>query len=127
MPAIYSTASADQIFPRWENHPRVGKYETAVVIKGGTGVQHRKNFQTPRGVATAVTVDELEFLRANPVFMEGVDKGFFFIDEKAKRASQEQAEEVAQSDLNAKDKGAQDTAENYEKSGKKAPKKLIKD
>lgn len=123
MPAIYSTASADQIFPRWDNHPRTGKYDEAVTIKGGTGVQHRKNFQTPRGVATSVTAEQLEFLKSNPVFMEGVKNGYFFIDEKAKRASQEQAEEVAASDMESRDKGAQDTEETYQRSGKKAPKK----
>ncbi len=123
MPVVYSTASADQIYPRWDNHPRVGKYESAVLIKGGAGVQRSKTFITPRGVATYVTDEELEFLKTVPAFVDGEKKGYFAIDEKARKPSQERAEEVAEANLEKTDGGAQKTDEDFKKSGKKPPKK----
>lgn len=123
MPVVYSVASADQIYPRWIDHPRVGKYEDAVVIKGGAGVQKRKTFITPRGAATTVTEEELEFLRTVHAFVDGEKKGFFVVEEKARKASQERAEEVAAANMEEKDGGAQKTEADFKKAGKKAPKK----
>lgn len=123
MPVVYSTASADQVYPQWIAHPRVGKFDAAVTIKGGSGIQREKNFVTPRGVATVVTAEELEFLKTVPAFMDGIKRGFFAVDEKARKASQETAEDVAASDLTEKDGGAQLTDGDFEKQGKKPPKK----
>lgn len=127
MPVVYSTASADQIYPRWIDHPRVGKYDSAVVIKGGAGVQKSKTFITPRGVATTVSEEDLEFLRTIPAFIDGEKKGFFAVEEKARKASQERAEEVAAANLKETDGGAQKTETDFKKAGKKAPKKATSD
>lgn len=123
MPVVYSVASADQVYPHWEDHPRVGKYDSAVVIKGGAAVQKAKGFITPRGVATTVSEDDLAFLLTQHAFNAGVDKGFFVVEEKAKKASQERAEEVATQNMEEKDGGAQKTEADFTKSGKKPPKK----
>lgn len=118
MPVVYSSCTADNFFPVWKNHPRKSTYDKGVLIKGGANSQDKKTMITPRGVATVLKAEELELLKADPVFQGFVERGFMSIDEKAKHGY-DADEKGAELD---KDKSAQDTAEDYAKMGKKAPK-----
>ncbi|XAO54127.1 hypothetical protein [Yersinia phage vB_YenM_P744] len=123
MPAIYSTCSADNFFPDWTKHPRVGSYDKGVLINGGAGVQDKRTLITPRGAVTLVTVDELKFLQSNAHFKTFVENGFMFVDEKATRLPNESdIEDTVEEELTEKDNGAQDTEKTYKALNKKAPK-----
>lgn len=52
----------------------------SVVIKGGAGVANDR-IVTPRGVATTVTEEQVEYLRANPVFQLHEKNGFVMVSE----------------------------------------------
>lgn len=118
MPAVYSSCTSDNFFPVWKGHSRKDTYDKGVLIKGGANSQDKRTMITPRGVATVVTAEELEQLKADPAFMGFVERGFMSFDEKAKHGHDAE-ERGAEMD---KDKSAQDTAEDYKKMGKKAPK-----
>ena len=51
-----------------------------VVIKGGAGVANER-IVTPRGVATEVTEEQVEYLRANQVFQLHEKNGFVMVSE----------------------------------------------
>lgn len=123
MPVIYSTLSSDTKYQLYDNkNIRQAIVKASVVVKGGAGVQ-KKNLETPMGVATVVSADELKLLQQNHVFKKHLENGFVHIDEKAtKRPTDEEIEEVVEEELTEKDAGAQDTAKDYEKKGKKPPK-----
>lgn len=74
-----------------------------VLINGGANLAN-KLFETPRGVATRVTDDELEFLKGHHHFKDMVKKGFASYDSK-----QIDIEKVVK-DLEAKDGSAPLTA-----------------
>jgi hypothetical protein len=118
MPVIYSSCTSDNFFPVWKSHPRKSTYDKGVLIKGGANSQHKRTMLTPRGVATQVTSEELEQLKADPAFMGFVERGFMSIDEKGKNTHD--ADEKG-ADM-PKDKSAQDTAKTYKDMGKKPPK-----
>lgn len=118
MPYIYSSLSNDNVFHVYDNHPRVATPKASILIKGKANVQDRTTFQTPRGMATKVSDDELKLLQTIPQFQRKLKAGFFEIDEKA---THEHGAESAGVNM-PKDKSAQDTEESYKKSGKKSPK-----
>jgi hypothetical protein len=118
MPYIYSSLSADHDFVSYDNHPRVGTPKAGVTIKGKANVQDAKTLETPQGVATRVSDEELELLKSIPSFNDMVKGGYLVIDEKA--AHGHDADERGAS--MPKDKSKQDTAKDYEAMGKKAPK-----
>lgn len=123
MPVIYSTMSGDVTYNLFDNkNPRQPALKHQITIKGGAGVQ-KKNLETPLGVATVVSDDDLKALKQSHLFKIHTDNGHVFIDEKAsKKPTEEEIEEVVEEELAEKDAGAQDTAKDYEKKGKKAPK-----
>ena len=51
-----------------------------VVIKGGAGIANER-IVTPRGVATEVTEEQVEYLRANQVFQLHEKNGFVMVSE----------------------------------------------
>lgn len=51
-----------------------------VLIKGGAGVANDRLI-TPRGVATPVTEEQVEYLRANPVFQLHEENGFITVSD----------------------------------------------
>ena len=70
-----------------------------VHIKGGAGLAD-KNFVTPDGVGTRVTEQQLEYLRANPVFNLHEKNGFI------KVVASEPVPEKAASDMERRDGSA---------------------
>lgn len=118
MPYIYSSLTNDNTFCSYDNHPRINTPKAHVTIRGKANVQDKKTFETPRGVATQVTDDELALLKTIGEFNRMVKEGYLVIDEKA--AHGHDADERG-ADMK-KDKSAQDTAADYAAMGKKAPK-----
>lgn len=123
MPVILSTASADiqfNFFPKKVHGPT--EAVNSVLVKGGAGVQNKKNFETPRGVATVVSDKALEALRQHPLFQEMESEGYFFVEEKEVRIPSEGAiEERVDSDMADRDSSAQDTKEDLMKDHAKVP------
>ena len=124
MPVIYSTLSSGvdvNIFDPKAKAPNPAKQ--TITINGGAGVQNKRNFETPRGVATVVSADQLKALQAHPWFKTQVDAGYLAVDEKeTSKPSEEEIEEKVEEEMAERDAGAQDTAEDYKKRGAKAPK-----
>lgn len=119
MPYIYSTLANDNVFNSYDKHPRIATPKASVLIKGKAGVQNTKTLETPLGVATKVTDEELELLKTIGEFTRMVKEGYLVIDGEALHGHD--ADEKA-ADMNKDDKSKQDTAATYEAMGKKAPK-----
>ena len=123
MPVVYSSCTSDNYFPVWKGHARKDTYEKGVLINGGANRQHKKTMETPRGIATLVTTEELELLKKDPAFQGFVKRGFMSFDEKAKN-TYEAEDKGAEME---KDKSAQDTAQTYKDMKRKPPKESEED
>lgn len=107
MPYVYSTLSNDNEYRGYKpGGADMQTVERHVLIKGGAGIAN-KNIITPRGVATEVTAEELEFLKGHESFKMHVENGFITFDNK-----KADAEEVAK-DMKKKDQSAPVTPEDY--------------
>ena len=80
---VYSTLTADNIYAGYvKGGADIPIVERSVHIKGGANVAD-KRLITPRGVATEVSADDLEFLLENSVFQMHVENGYVtFSDHK---------------------------------------------
>lgn len=99
---IYSTLTADQLYTNW----KAGGADLSVplgqvFIKGGHGLADKRG-DTPQGVVTEVTAEQLELLRANPDFRLHEANGFIHVVTGGK----EDPEKVA-SDMAGRDGGGQ--------------------
>ncbi len=78
---IFSTLASDVAYT---NHAQGGADMPIdlppVLIKGGAGVANDR-IVTPRGVATTVTEEQVEYLRANQVFQLHEKNGFVMVSE----------------------------------------------
>jgi predicted class III extradiol MEMO1 family dioxygenase len=108
---IYSTLAAPQAYTTYKkNDPKeLALVESVVHIKGGTGIMEARNIQTPLGVMTEVTSDELKALMENHVFKMHLENGYITIEDKEKKV-----EKVAK-DMNMKDKSRPLTPDDFEK------------
>ena len=108
MPVIYSTLSSGvdvNIFDPKAKAPNPAKQ--TITINGGAGVQNKRNFETPRGVATVVSADQLKALQSHPWFKTQVDAGYLAIDEKeTSKPSEEEIEEKVDDEMAERDAGA---------------------
>lgn len=97
---VYSTLTADQ---RYTNYTQGGADMPvpagAVFVKGGAGVANDR-IQTPRGVATEITADDLKILEANSDFLLHKENGFIEVSEE--KVDPEQAA----ADMESRDGGA---------------------
>jgi hypothetical protein len=97
---VYSTLSSDVLY---QNHAPGGAdlpiVVSEVLIKGGAGVANDRLI-TPRGVATEVTEQQAEALRANPVFQMHEKNGFVQISDARVDA------DVAAADMAGRDNSA---------------------
>lgn len=94
MPYVYSTAANSTEYPLYEKGGGdLPVLKKKVLIKGGAGVG-KKHIQTPQGVATFVTDEDLAFLEANPAFKRHVSKGFITVS-KTKKDADEVAKNMA--------------------------------
>lgn len=97
---VFSTLAADVAYT---NHAQGGADIPVelppVLIQGGAGVANDR-LATPRGVATEVTEQQVEYLRNNPVFQMHEKNGFVLI------SASEGDPEVVASDMTGRDHSA---------------------
>lgn len=111
---IVSHESASVEFPKWVKTKTGVDANSSVIIKGGAGVIDRKTMETPKGVITEITKEDLEFLKTQSLFNEKVAQGSYEIVESEKKAKES-------SKKGKKDKGAQLTAKDFEEAGQTPP------
>lgn len=111
---IISHESASVEFPKWIRTKTGLDAQGSVTIKGGAFVINKKTMETPKGVITEVTKEELDFLKTQALFKEKVESGSYEIVENEKKAK-------ASSKRGKKDKGAQLTAKDFEEAGQTPP------
>lgn len=111
---IISHESASVEFPKWIRTKTGLDAQGSVTIKGGAFVINKKTMETPKGVITEVTKEELDFLKTQALFKEKVESGSYEIVESEKKAKES-------SKRGKKDKGAQLTAKDFEEAGQTPP------
>lgn len=109
MPFVISTATNDAYYPEYApGGADLPVIKRKVLIKGGAN-RGGKHLHTPHGVATEVSEDDLEFLKAHPAFKRHVEKGFLTVVESKKEP---EADKVAL-DMTPKDASAPRTPDDY--------------
>ena len=111
---IVSHESASVEFPRWVRTKTGVDAQGSVIINGGAGVINKKTLETPKGVITEVSDEELKFLETQVLFQEKVKSGSYEIVESEKKAKES-------SKKGKKDKGAQLTAKDFQDAGQTPP------
>jgi len=123
MAVVYSTLSCDQSYrlydcegvqPSDNDAFRTPNATFMCLIKGKANITN-KVLVTPKGVATTVTDEQLAQLKRCKMFMTHLENGYLFIDEKAKSATAEKADDVAKN-MQSKDKSAPPTKDDIKKS-----------
>lgn len=112
---IISRESASVEFPMYVKTKAGVDVKGSVVINGGAYVINKKTLETPNGVITEVTDEELKFLKTQTLFNEKVESGAYEIVEGEKKATEKAKKRTK------KDKGAQLTAKDYEEAGMTPP------
>ncbi len=104
---VYSTLSASVSYAIYEKSGGDLPTRTrAVTIKGGANVADRKT-DTPRGIVTEVTDEDLAVLEASPVFQAHKKNGFIVVVPKEIKI------EKAVADMVEKDKSAPLTPDDF--------------
>lgn len=111
---IVSHESASVEFPKWVRTKTGVDAQGSIVINGGAGVINKKTMETPKGVITEITEEDLKFLKTQSLFNAKVEAGSYEIVESEKKAKES-------SKKGKKDKGAQLTAKDFEESGQTPP------
>lgn len=111
---IVSHESASVEFPKWVRTKTGVDAQGSIIINGGAGVINKKTMETPKGVITEITKEDLEFLKTQTLFNEKVANGSYEIVDSEKKAKES-------SKKGKKDKGAQLTAKDFEESGQTPP------
>lgn len=97
---VYSTLSCDQIYTNHRIDASGVPQPTAkILIRGGANIM-TKALVTPLGVATKVSAEELQELRANEMFKLHMQNGFISISEAKIDA------DVAAADMTGRDQSA---------------------
>lgn len=95
MPQVASTLTSDVRYTLWKSTPGgVNTAATHVLVRGGHGVAHRREnngIDTPIGILTSVTDDQLELLKADEVFQTHQKNGFVRIIETDRKVEPEKA------------------------------------
>lgn len=104
---IFSTLAADVIYPVYvKGGADLPQVEQEVLIKGGANVIN-KRLDTPAGVVTGVTSEQLDALMRSPVFKLHLDNGHLVI-------SQDKPDvEVVAADMTQRDNSAQLVEEDF--------------
>lgn len=118
MPYVISSLSRDNVFAVYEKKSgNVLVVKKSILIKGGANVTNKKTLLMPNGVATEVSIEDLEILKENTGFKKFLERGFMKIMESgSKFKAQDEAEKMTE-----KDSSAQITEDDYKKKGQKAP------
>lgn len=121
MPYIVSTQSAGTCYSLYNEK---GELVKIVEVNGGHGVMKRRggSLDTPLGVTTPVTDEELELLRANPHFRRHESGGFVMVIESGGKPD---SEKVA-ADMVLADGASPLTVTEIDKGSKRVPKSEVK-
>lgn len=114
MTYIVSHESSSVEFPKWIRTKTGVDAQGSVLINGGAGVINKKTMETPKGIITEVSEEDLKFLKTQSLFNEKVKNGSLEIVESEKKAKES-------SKKGKKDKGAQLTAKDFEEAGQTPP------
>lgn len=95
---VYSTLTADNEYSTEQG---------SIVIFGRNGARLRGKIETPRGVATCVTDEQLQALEKHPLFVTHKKNGF--INVQRKELTETRAEKLIDSEMSSGDKAAQET------------------
>lgn len=110
---IFSTATTPIAFVQYSEKQK-NRYPTVlrkVIIKGGAN-RTLKTLETPRGIVTEVSDDDLVFLSADPKFQGFVKRGFMTI------AGDKKDLDSALKGMTPKDKSAPMVAEDFKPGGR---------
>ena len=112
---VYSTLASDNVYATWvKGGGDLQRIEHSVTIKGGAGVAD-KRIETPLGVVTEVSDEDLKVLMTNEVFKRHLEHGFVKVDDK--RADPE----TVAADMERNDPGAPLTDADFKDTGTGAP------
>lgn len=79
---VYSTMTAAVTYCAWvRGGGDIPTIQKSVTINGGANVAD-KHFQTPRGVVTVISEEQLEIMKADGVFQIHQKNGFITVEEK---------------------------------------------
>lgn len=116
MAYIVSYESASVEFPKYIRTKAGIDVKGSVIIKGGAYVIDKKTLETPKGIITEITKEDLDFLKTQSLFNEKVENGSYEIVENEKKA-----EEKVKKSKKKKDGGAQLTAQDFKDAGQNPP------
>ena len=105
---IVSYESASVEFPKWVRTKNGLDVQGSVLIKGGANVIDKKTMQTPKGIMTEVSKEDLEFLKTQSLFNEKIENGSYEIVDSEKKAT-----EKIKKNKRKKDGGAQLVAQDF--------------
>jgi len=103
MPFIYSTLTCGNTFVVYapKNDPNaLSRIVKRIEINGGHGIKNQKSLETPQGVVTKVTDEDLALLQNLSSFKRQVAAGYLIVDNK-KVEPEKKAAEMAKSDKSA--------------------------
>jgi hypothetical protein len=113
MPYIYSTLTCDNIFAVYapKTDPKaLSRIIKRILILGGHGMKSVKGLDTPQGVVTKVSDEDLALLEDMLAFRQHVESGFLVVDKK----QVDPAKKIA--NMKQKDGSAPLTPKDFEKS-----------
>ena len=113
MPFIYSTLTCSNSFAVYapKTDPKsLSRIVKRIEIHGGHGMKNPKALDTPMGVVTKVTDEELELLQKDLSFQQQVKYGYIVVDSKKTDPAK-----IAVN-MNPKDESAPLTPKDFEKS-----------
>lgn len=113
MPFIYSTLTCSNSFVVYatKTDPKaLSRIVKRIEIHGGHGMKNPQALDTPMGVVTKVTDEELKLLEENLSFRKQIASGFIVVDNKKVEPALKAA------DMSLKDASAPMTPKDFEKS-----------
>jgi hypothetical protein len=111
MPYIYSTLTCDNFYPVFadkSNPQALSVIKKKILVKGGHGVATYRGIQTPQGIVTVVSEEDLAILEAHPAFKKHRAAGFVTVDKKDVKP------EIMAKNMEPKDGSAQITPDDFE-------------
>lgn len=112
---IVSHEAASVEFPRYVRTKTGVDATSAILINGGAGVINKKTMETPNGVITEISKEELDFLKTQSLFNEKVKNGCYEIVDSEKKAKDNSKKKTI------RDKGSQLTAKDFVDAGQTPP------
>ena len=113
MPYIFSTMTCGNTFAVFapKTDPKaLSRIVKKIHINGGHGMKNPNGLDTPKGVATKVTDEELQLLEGMLGFRQQVEAGFLVVDKKNSDPEKKAAS------MNPKDASSPLTPKDFEKS-----------